>query len=150
MAAKLTEGTWVLVADGEKALFLEVMLEGGSPSLRVIRKEEHANPPTREQAANRPGRMAGGGGTPKSAFDDTDWHEIAKDRFAVDLSDMLYTAAHDGRLDRLVIVASRQVLGELRSGLHQEVQDRVVAEIPKVLTNHPLPEIERLVKSELA
>lgn len=149
MAAVLTKGTWVLIADGEKALFLENVIDDAEPYLRVIDKEEQSNPPTREQGTHRPGRMAGGGGTPRSAFDDTDWHALAKERFAKDLSDMLYKSAHAGAFERLVVVASRQVLGDLRRDLHKEVQARIVAEIPKLLTNHPLSAIDRIVRAEV-
>ena len=85
----------------------------------------------------------------KSAYDDTDWHELAKERFAKDLSDMLYAEAHKGAFDRLVIAASPQVLGVLRADMHKEVSDKVIAEIPKTLTNHPMHKIEEIVKAEL-
>lgn len=146
---RLSKDTWVLVADGEKALFLRNITDAQNPHLEVIRKEEQDNPPTREQAANRPGRMHDGGPGQKSAFDDTDWHELAKDRFAAELADMLYTRAHKGRFDRIVLVAAPGILGELRNKLHQEVQSRVVGEIPKTLTNHTLDDIEKIVVAEL-
>ena len=80
---------------------------------------------------------------------DTDWHELAKERFAKDLSDILYKEAHAGTFERLVIVAAPQVLGVLRSDMHKEVLERVVGEIPKTLTNHTIEDIEKIVKSEL-
>ncbi len=155
MAAVLTEGTWVLIADGEKALFLENVTDDADPCLRVIGKEEQDNPPNREQAANRPGRMqegrpGGDGAGPRSAFEDTDWHQLAKERFAADLADLLYKRAQAGAFERLVIVASSGVLGDLRREMHKEVQDRVIAEIPKVLTNHSLADIEKIVRAEVS
>jgi protein required for attachment to host cells len=36
----IKHGTWVLVADGEKALFLENQTDGADPHLKVVRKEE--------------------------------------------------------------------------------------------------------------
>jgi protein required for attachment to host cells len=33
--------------------------------------------------------------------------------------------------------------------MHKEVADKVVGEIPKTLTNHPIEEIENIVKSTL-
>ncbi len=50
----------------------------------------------------------------------------------------------------MIIVASPQLLGDLRPKLHKEVQDLIQGEIPKTLTNHPITEIERIVKDELA
>lgn len=147
--AKLDEGTWVVVADSEKALFLRNLTDQQDPNFEVQEVETQENPSDRAQSANRPGRMHDGGPGHKSAFDDTDWHQLAKDRFAKDLSDILYAQAHKGAFDRLVLVASPQVLGVLRQDMHKEVTERIVADIPKTLTNHPVDEIERIVKAEL-
>ncbi|MEQ6247622.1 host attachment family protein [Sulfitobacter sp. HNIBRBA3233] len=145
----LTKDTWVLVADGEKALFLVNQTDAENPFLNVVKTEEQDNPPTREQAANRPGRFNDGPSTHRSAVDDTDWHQLAKDRFAADLADILYKKAHAGEFKRIILVADPGTLGELRDELHQEVTDKVVGEIPKTLTNHPVEEIEKIVHAEL-
>ncbi|MGI3168264.1 host attachment family protein [Pseudooceanicola sp. C21-150M6] len=147
----LTDGipfdAWVLIADGEKALFLRNLTDGQDPHLEVVRKEEQDNPKDIDQSANRPGRMNDTGVGQRSALDDTDWHELAKERFADDLADLLYRQAHKGRFDRIVLVAPPKTLGELRKVLHKEVADKVIAEVPKTLTNHPLDEIEAALKA---
>lgn len=71
----------VLVSNGEKALFLRNEGDPKTPNLNVVQKNEQDNPPDREQSANRPGRMFDVT-EHKSAVDDTDWHELAKGRFA--------------------------------------------------------------------
>ena len=147
---KITNGTWVVVADGEKALFLRNVTDGENPNLEVIRKEEQDNPKDIDQSANRPGRVHQSANHGRSAYEDTDWHELAKDRFAADLADILYERAHKGKFESIVLVAAPNVLGELRGQLHQEVADKIVGEIPKTLTNHPIDEIETIVKSDLA
>ncbi len=138
-----------MVADSEKALFLENETDGEDPYLKVVKKEAQENPPNRDQAANRPGRFNDGPSAHRSAVDDTDWHQLAKERFASDLADILYQKAHSGEFERLVIVADPSTLGQLRAELHQEVTKKVVGEVDKNLTNHPLDEIEKLVKAEL-
>ncbi len=147
--AGLDTGTWVLIADGEKALILENHGDAEAPYLKVRRKEEHENPPTREQAANRPGRMSDSQGN-RSAFQDTDWHELEKTRFAKELAALLYERAHKGMFSKIVLVAAPHVLGDLRRELHQEVSDKVVGEIAKTLTNHSVDEIEARVAADLA
>lgn len=147
---RLVPDTWVLVADGEKALFLKNRGDGDYPVLDVVRKEEQDNPPDAAQGTDKPGRFNDGPSVQRSAVDDTDWHQLAKDRFAVDLSDRLYKLAHAGRFDHLVVAASPQTLGVLRKHFHKEVEACVIGEIPKDLTNHPIDEIEAIVKSELA
>ena len=147
---KITKGTWVLVADGEKALFMRNDVDAQDPDLNVVRLEEQDNPSDLEQSANRRGRMNDNGPGHKSAMDDTDWHELAKERFAADLADILYKQAHKGAFERLVIAAPPNILGELREQMHKEVADKVIAEVPKTYSNHPIDEIEKLLKRELA
>ena len=140
---------WVLIADGEKALFLKNLTDEHDPHLEVVRKEEQDNPKDIDQSANRPGRMQDNGPGQRSAFDDTDWHELAKERFADDLADLLYKQAHKHRFEKILLVAPPKTLGELRKSLHKEVADKVIGEIDKTLTNHPVGKIEVLVKKEL-
>jgi protein required for attachment to host cells len=146
----LSHETWVLVADGEKALFLVNDGDAEYPVLKVRRQEQQENPPTREQAANRPGQVQESHAPGTRSYDDTDWHQLAKDRFADHLAEMLYERAHRGDFDRIVLVAAPGVLGELRDKMHQEVTSRVVGEVPKTLTNHPVDEIEKVLKADLA
>ena len=136
---------WVLVADGEKALILRNEGDGAYPNLQVTRLIEQDNPATRDQGTDRPGRFSDGPSVHRSAVQETDWHRLAEERFARDLADRLYKAAHAGRFDRLILVAPPRTLGELRDALHKEVRARVIAEIDKDLTNHPVHEIEKKV-----
>ena len=147
---ELAHGAWVLVADGEKALFLENVTDGQDPFLRVIRLESQDNPPHGEQVSDRPGRMPDTGEGHRSAMQEADWHMLAKDRFASELSDILYRLAGRGAFDKLVLVAPPKTLGALRDGLHKEVRAHVVAEVDKDMTNHPVPKIETLLKAALA
>ncbi len=140
---------WVLVADGEKALFLVNDGDDIDMNLRVLRKEEQENPKAKEWATDKPGRMNDGPASQRSSMDDTDWHELEKERFADDLADRLYKAAHKGAFDKLVIVASRVVLSSLRDQMHQEVEQRVMLEVPKVLTGHSIDDIEKNLAAEL-
>jgi len=145
---KLKHGIWVMVADGEKALFLENKGDGLYPHLQVIRELSEENPPTREQGSDRPGRFNDGPSPHRSAVADTDWHRLAKTRFAEGIAEKLYKAAHRGDFDEIVLVAPPLVLGEMRKKLHKEVSDRVVGELAKTLTNHSVPEIERSLMAD--
>lgn len=102
---KIKTGTWVLVADGEKALFLRNDLDSQDVDFNLVGEAHQDNPSDREQSANRPGRKADNGVGQRSAMDDTDWHELAKERFADELAEMLYKKVHAGAFERLVIVA---------------------------------------------
>ncbi|MBV7379220.1 host attachment family protein [Maritimibacter dapengensis] len=148
--AEIDTGTWVLVADSEKALFLENVADGENPHLVVRREKHQENPSDKDQSANRPGRMPDTGAGQRSSLDDTDWHELAKERFASELADLLYKRAHRGDFDAIVIACPPQVMGHLRDELHQEVTQKVVGEVTKLLTNHPIDKMEKILKEELA
>lgn len=141
----LKHGIWVLVADGEKALFLKNQGDTKYPNLEVVREMEQDNPPTREQGSDRPGRYSDGPSIHRSAVDDTDWHRIAKERFADEIAARLYKFAHAGDFREIILVAPPLVLGELRKKLHKEVDERVSAEIAKTLTNHSVSDIETIL-----
>jgi protein required for attachment to host cells len=142
---KLKNGGWIVVADGSKALFLKNSGDATLPVLDVFREEAQENPATRDQGTSRPGRMRDSTGPHNSAMETTDWHQLAEDRFAKDLADILYRQAHRGEFKELIIVAAPAVLGEMRKELHKEVSDRVIAEIAKDYTNHPVDQIGKLV-----
>lgn len=146
---RLLNGTWVVVADGEKALFFENEGDGQYPVLRVRREETNDNPPDREQGTDKPGRMGDGRAGIGSAAEETDFHRLEKDRFAQSLADLLFKLAHKGKFDRLVIVAPPQTLGAMRPHLHKEVQAKIIMEIPKTLTGMPVDQIEKNLLAEL-
>ncbi len=146
-AVKLEHDIWVVVADGEKALFLRNEGDAQYPHLQVFREMHDDNPPTREQGTDRPGRLADGGPNHRSAVEETDWHRIEKERFAKEISDRLYKLAHRNKFKHLVIVAPPMVLGEMRKELHKEVESRVVAEVSKTLTNHTVEEMEKILSA---
>ncbi len=141
----LPTGAWVLLGDGRKALFLR---NAGTPmhvQLVTERVLQQDNPATREQGSDQPGRYLGPDGAGRSALEETDWHQLAEDRFAREIAGLLYRSAHTRRFQQLVVVAPPKVLGSLRAALHPEVARCVVAEVPKDLTSHPLPEISRVL-----
>ena len=142
---RLEHDVWVVVADGEKALFLRNEGDAKYPNLEVFRQVSEENPPTRVQGADRPGRFNDGPSVHKSAVEETDWHRVEKERFAKDIAARLYKSAHRGEFDRLVIVAPPLVMGEMRKELHQEVEERLIGEVAKTLTNHTIEEIEKIL-----
>lgn len=144
---RVDKRTWVLVADGEKALFFENAGTRIAPDFKVVREMEQDNPPTREQGTSAPGRMSDPGAGQRSAVEQTDWHRLGQERFAKDAAELLYKLAHQNRFKEIVLCAAPRVLGELRKELHPSVADRVIGEVPKTLTNHPVEQIEKLLSA---
>ena len=135
----------VVVGDGEKALFLRNKGDAQEIKLEVENIFGHDNPATHEQGTDKPGRVAASAGTARSAMEETDWHQLGEERFAADIADTLYRLAHANKFESLVVVAPPKVLGNLRKAFHKEVVDRITGELPKNLTSHPVPEIEKLL-----
>lgn len=142
---KIDYKTWVLIADGEKALFLENIGDAEYPNFQLRRLEEKENPPAREQGVAQRGRLHDGPSVHSSSVEETDWHRLEKDRFAKEMADILYRMAHGNRFEKLVVVAPPHVLGELRKDLHPEVSERIIADVPKTFTNMPIDQIEGLL-----
>jgi protein required for attachment to host cells len=143
----LKHGLWVIVADGEKALFLQNEGDAKFPDFQVVQEMAQNNLATREQGVERPGRYSDGPSQHNSAFEETDWHRLGKERFADEIAERLYKSAHRGDFDELVIVAPPKVLGEMRKKLHKEVADKIRAEIAKTVTNQPVWDIEKMLQA---
>ncbi|WP_299788641.1 host attachment family protein [uncultured Marivita sp.] len=143
------QDAWVVIADGEKVLYLVNKGDEMDMNLVVRDKEEQDNPQAQDWAANRPGRFNDGPSVQRSAVDDTDWHQLEKERFAKDVADQLYKDVHKGRFKDLIIIASRPALSELRKEMHPEVEKTLILDVAKVLTNHPIDEIEELLSREM-
>jgi protein required for attachment to host cells len=144
---RIHRGALLVVGDGSRVLFLRN--KGGPEHLDLVveRELEQENPPTREQGTSPPGRYKAPFSVARSAFEETDWHQLAEDRFAHAISAALYRLAHAGAFKELIVVAPPKVLGNLRASFHKEVAERVVGEIPKDLTGLSVQEIGKVVST---
>lgn len=146
---RVPHNSYVMVADGRKMLFFRNEGDADLPNLQVVSVEEKENPYNRDQASDAPGRTfaSAAGGTGRSAYANTDFHEIEESRFAAETADLLKRGAMRGEYEKLFVVAPPRTLGELRKHYHKEVANRLVAEIAKDLTSHPVAEIERIISA---
>jgi len=145
----LKSGAWALIADGRKALFLRNSGDTKAYDLRVVWHRTMENPANHEQGSGRPDRANPGPGGRKSAIEPTDWHQMAEDRFALEVAGILNKAHADGAFEEVVIVAPPAALGELRDHLSAKAAGAVIAQIAKTLTDHPIDKIEKILKSDL-
>ncbi len=155
---EIPHDAYVLVADGQKMLFFRNQGDETYPNLEVVTATEQNNPRTSDQGTDRPGRgftAAGSdrggnissqvGANNRSGYEQTDFHTLEETRFAVDAADMLKQRALANEFERLLIVAPPSTLGDLRKHYHKEVERRLVGEIAKDLTNHPVDQIEKII-----
>jgi len=141
---KIPHDAFVLVGDGRKALFLRNEGDEKFPNLKTERLFEDENPPTHEQGSDRPGRVSKAFDSgQRSAVEATDWHHIEESRFARKVATAMEQLVRARNASALVVVAPPRTLADLRGAFHPDVQARVIAEINKDLTKHPVGEIEQ-------
>ena len=140
----IPHGALVFVGDGQKALFLRNAGDATLPNFTTERVFTDENPPTHEQGTDRPGRAFKRAATNlRSGVETTDWHELEKERFARRVASALEQLVRAEKVKALIIVAPPRTLAELRQAFHADVKDRIIAEIDKDLTKHPVGDIEK-------
>jgi protein required for attachment to host cells len=141
---EIPHDAFVFVGDGRKALFQRNAGDEKSPNFITERVFIDDNPPTHEQGSDRPGRAFKREGTNlRSGVGDTDWHELEEHRFAQRVAVAMEGLVRERNVKALVVVAPPRTLADLRFAFHSDVKKRIIAEINKDLTKHPVLEIEK-------
>ncbi|MBM3566223.1 MAG: host attachment protein [Alphaproteobacteria bacterium] len=137
-----TKRTWILVADGARALV--VVNDGPGKGLKTVpgREIKIDLPPTREIGTGKPGRVQESvGGARHAIVPHADWHEQRKQDFARAVAKKMDADAARGRFDRLILVAPPAALGNIRAALKPATRKLVAAEINKDLTHLPVDQL---------
>ena len=142
---QVPHGSFVVVADGAKMLFFRNEGDADFPKLEVERKRLQENLADVEMKTDAPGRAHDSTSSGRSAYEETDFHQLEEDRFAAETAEMLKKRALRNDFESLIIVAPPRTLGELRKHYHKEVEKRLAGEIAKDLTRHPVEEIEKIL-----
>jgi protein required for attachment to host cells len=140
---KIPHNAFVFVGDGRKALLLRNEGDADLLNLKTERVFTDQNPATHEQGTDRPGRAFSSVGAVRSSVSQTDWHQLEEHRFAAEVAAMLERTVRDRGVETLIVVAPPRALAELRKAFHPEVKKRIIAEIDKDLTKHPIDQIEK-------
>lgn len=135
----------VLVADGRKMMFFRNRGDEVHPNLEAEDVKVQDNPADRDQASDAPGRAFNSVGSHRSSMEQVNFHDLEEQRFAVEAADLLKRRALANEYEKLIVVAPPTALGEMRKHYHKAVESRLVGELAKDLTNHPVPEIERII-----
>jgi protein required for attachment to host cells len=146
---QVPHNTFVVVADGKKMLFFRNEGDSEFLKLEVDRKREQELPADRDLKRDESGRtFDASGGAGRSAYEETDFHQLEEDRFAAETAELLKKGALRNEFESLIIVAPPKTLGELRKHYHKEVEKRLAGEIAKDLTGHPVTEIEKIISAQ--
>jgi protein required for attachment to host cells len=134
---------YVFVGDGRKALFLRNEGDANLLNLKTERVFADSNPSTHEQGTDRPGRSHSSVGAGRSSVSQTDWHDLEEHRFAHEAAAAMERLVRERNIKALIVVAPPRALADLRKAFHADVKSRIVAEIDKDLTKHPIYDIEK-------
>ena len=133
MSENFPDGTLVVVVDGTQGQMYRNRSGDGS-----LKLENTGQLGPKELADDGPA-----GSRPKESSP----QETDEATFAKQLAEYLYRHAQRKEYDALVLVADPQTLGQIRPSLHKEVQERLIKEVGKTLTNSPVSDIERSIAS---
>ena len=145
----LANNTLVLVTDGRKTLFFRNEGDVNQIDLRTESHDEREDAKDSEMKTDAPGAIGQSVGySGRVAYEETDFHQLEEDRWAKQAAEEVNRRALTNDFEALAIIAPPKTLGELRKQLHQEAARRVVCEIPKEMTGHSIPDIEKLLVNE--
>lgn len=140
----LPHDVWVLVGDGRKALLLRNHGDAIFPDLRMVRTfRDTDNPATSAQGTDRPGRSIEHASGRRSGMDEPDWHTLAEQRFIQSVA--AEVGLLEGEISSLVVVAPPRTLSHFRSSFNNGLRKKVLVEVHKDLTRHPVHEIESIL-----
>jgi protein required for attachment to host cells len=146
----LPHNALVLVADGRKLLFLRNHGDQNQIDLRVESHDQRKDLKDHEIKSDAPGTSKQSFGFGRPAFDEPDFHQLDKDRWAKDAAEELKQRALRNDFEALAIIAPPRTLSVLRKELHKEVERRIVLTLNKEMTDRPIPDIEDLLVGEAA
>lgn len=130
----LPKGTMVAVADGEK---LNLFRNTGDEANLKLTPAEHAGVD----------EDAHGSGSRQSSSSNPDDGQAVEDGFSTGIVDMLNKAVLAGNIDGLVVIAAPRALGEMRKHYHKALSAKLLGEIAKDLTGHPVADVEAAVSA---
>jgi protein required for attachment to host cells len=84
----------------------------------------------------------GSGGRHRSTTANPDRSRQREDNFAAAAAGYLNQEALAGRIDQLVIVADPRTLGEMRKHFHDALLGKILRQLDRDLTGHPVQEIQ--------
>ena len=138
-------GTLVVVADGRKMLLLRNTGSARAVTLQTLAKSEHANPPTRDQGTDSPGRTQASADPRRSSYDETDWHVQAEEDFAREVASEIERCLSEYPDAELMIVAAPRTLGHLRQHYGSATRNRLSAEVGKDLVDHTIASVAEAI-----
>jgi len=130
----IPHGTIVVVADGAK---LEIYRNEGDET--ALKLAAQALPDLTVHATDSGHRHHASSANP-------DHHLQAEDNFVASVVGWLNHQTMGNKIEHLVVIAAPRALGEMRKHYHVTLKQRLVGELSKDLTGHPVSAVEHELK----
>lgn len=127
---QLPRNTTVAVADGTRLHLFRNTGDEAHPKLTALAEPAIA------------GANKSAGLRHASSSANPDDSRLEEDSFAAATADWLNQEVLGHRIDGLVVIAAPKALGELRKHYHKALQGKLLGELAKDLTGHPVADIE--------
>lgn len=141
--------TWVLVANSSQAKLFRLTQ---FPKIEPIQDFAHPESRLHDQdlISDKPGRNFDRMGTGRHSYESKhDPKSLEIDKFGKILAEHLNLAHENGDFSRLYLLANPSFLGVLRQELNPRLQNAIVSEIAKDMTEHPKSDIEHQIEAAL-
>jgi len=149
--ARVSENTWILVADRSKAMIFEAIW----PDMEYYRKIHEFENPTgfarsEDTIRDRPGRLAGAGMMRSIGEPPTNYRHRSAQEMALAIIEHLEQGRTNHQFGRLIVIAPALLLGVLRDRMPTPLSKTVVLTLRKHLVDVRIRELMEQVNDGLA
>jgi protein required for attachment to host cells len=130
LAMLVPNGTLVMIVDGAHRAVYRNAGEALAPHLVLVEEAHQHVPRTAELGSDRPGHHFESAGPGRGGYEETDLHQLAEDRFALEAAERLEALLQEGAT-QVVLVAPPHVLGVMRPHFGKLLAAALLAQIAK-------------------
>lgn len=141
----IRNGSLIVAVDGSRMSIFRNIGEAFKPALELVEEHHDPTPRSSELGDDRPGRSSQSTSPRKGAYEQTDLHQQAEDRFAREAAERMDQIARDAKVD-LVLVAAPRALGVIRQNLRPETSQKLRAEIAKAFGPHEAEPLAKMLE----
>lgn len=141
----IRNGSLIVAVDGSRMSIFRNIGEAFKPSLELVEEHQDPTPRSSELGTDRPGRSSQSTSPRKGAYEQTDLHQQAEDRFTRKAAERIDQIARDSKVG-LVLVAAPRALGVIRQNLKPETSRKLLAEIAKAFGPHESDSLTKMLE----
>jgi protein required for attachment to host cells len=142
----IPHGAQIMVVDGAQMALFRNSGKDFDPNLELIEQEQNVTPRTSDIGDDQPGRAFKSVGGHRDAYEQTDYHQLLEDKFAMQACSKLEALLAKGE-GRAILIAAPRVLGAMRKHLKSKTRERLIAEIDKDYAGRSAADVARMLGS---